>query len=163
MTQRRSGQYPPSWGASHALANTNLTRAQCRRSSFNSTGAYTPAVGAGAPNVTKSCFSEVLFTVNATTVEGQNVYIAGDVTKLGGALNDAGSVILPLNPGNYTSARHEWFVDIWLAAGKKVAYQYVMQQANGSYTFEGGQPRHVTVPPCGSGKTVTTNDAARFS
>lgn len=163
MSRRRAGQFPPSWGASHPLANTNLTAGQCRGTSFNATGAYTPAIADNAPNITKDCESEVIFRVNATTKFGQNVFIAGNVTKLGGALNstDPRTLILPLNPGNYTWNNPEWYADIWLRASVNVAYQYVLQ--NGSqWVFESGPVRNVTVAACGSGRIVRTSDVARF-
>jgi hypothetical protein len=104
-----------------------------------------------------------MFTVNATTQFGQNVYLAGNVTKLGGTLNDPGNVILPLNPGNYTSERPEWYVDIWLQAGQTVAYQYVLQNGD-VFVFETGQnqDRTVKVPGCGA-EMVRTDDVASFS
>jgi len=158
MARRRSASYPPSWGAWTAPANTNLSASatSCPAySSHNSTGTYAPALGAGAP-----CYSEVLFTVNATTQFGQNVYLAGNVTRLGGRLNDPGAVILPLNAGNYTWERPEWFVDIWLQAGQTVEYQYVLQSGD-DYVFEQRAPRIVRTAACGSAR-VETDDAATF-
>ncbi|EXJ58904.1 hypothetical protein A1O7_06334 [Cladophialophora yegresii CBS 114405] len=161
MARRRAGQYPNSWGAWHSLANTNLTARQCRATSFNATGAYTPALAAGAPNITKDCASEVIFSVNASTQFSQNVYILGNVTKLGGALNNADNIILPLNTGNITSNNPQWYVDIWLRAGQTVGYQYVLQ--NGSdWVFERGPVRTVRVPACRSGRPVRTSDSFRF-
>jgi glucoamylase len=156
MAQRRAGQYPPSWGASSDRADTNLTASECRASSYNSTGTYAPAVAAGAP-----CDSRVLFVVNATTTFGQTVFVAGNVTQLGGALDDPADVILALDPGNYTSERPEWYVDVWLAAGQTVAYRYVLQDGS-QYVFEKDENRTVHVAPCGSSQVVTTDDAATF-
>ncbi|KIW31506.1 uncharacterized protein PV07_03151 [Cladophialophora immunda] len=161
MSRRRAGQFPLSWGASNPLANTNLTSSQCRGTSFNATGNYTPALAAGAPNVTKDCESEVIFSVNATTAFGQNIFILGNVTKLGGALNNADDIILPLNPGNYTSTTPQWYVDLWLKAGQTVAYQYVLQ--NGAqWVFEQHPVRTLRVGACGSGRIARANDAATF-
>ncbi|KEF52792.1 uncharacterized protein A1O9_11209 [Exophiala aquamarina CBS 119918] len=163
MSQRRSGQYPPPWGASTPAANTGLNSTQCNSTSHNSTGTYTPAVGAGAPNVSRACSSEVVFSVNATTSFGQNVFLAGNTTKLGNNPgNDSARVILPLNPGNYSSRNPQWYVNIWLAAGVIAEYQYVLQQTNGSYTFEAGPSRHLTASGCGSGHVVRVDDVARF-
>ncbi len=162
MAQRRAGQYPNSWGGGSELANKSA--ATCQASSYNSTGTYTPATGAGAPaEAVVVCQSEVLFQVNATTTVGQNLYLVGNVTKLGGKLDDTDpkNLILPLNPGNYTLERPEWYVDIWLKADQTVAYQYVLQ--NGSqYVFEKAKNRTVRVGPCGSSKVVVTDDAATF-
>ena len=162
LSQRRQGQFPTSWGVWTDLANTNLNQTQCKSTSYNSTGTYAPALGAGAPNVSTACFSEVIFSVNATTAFGQNVFLAGNVTKLGGALNNPKQVILPLNPGNYSSTNPQWYADIWLAAGVTAEYQYVLQQENGTFTFESGATRHLTAGTCGSGRVVRVDDAARF-
>jgi len=92
------------------------------------------------------------------------VFLAGNTTKLGNNPgNDTGKVILPLNPGNYSSRNPQWYVDIWLAAGVTAEYQYVLQQKNGSYTFEAGPRRHLTAGACGSGRVVRVDDVARFA
>jgi glucoamylase len=62
MAQRRDGQYV-TWGYNSAAPPP----ATCSATSYNGTGQYTPALAAGAPEVDKSCTSEVIFTVNATT------------------------------------------------------------------------------------------------
>ncbi|KAK4949728.1 hypothetical protein LTR10_011570 [Elasticomyces elasticus] len=156
MARRRAGHFPPSWGASSQQATTNLTADQCQSSTYDATGQYTPAVAAGAP-----CLSEVLFTVNATTVYGQEVYVVGNVTQLGGVLDDAASVVVHLSAANYTASRPEWFVDTMLPAGEVVAYQYALL-SGGQYVFD-QQVRSVVVPGCGSGGVVTTDDAVEFS
>lgn len=162
MATRRSGQFPPSWGANSTLANTNLTVAQCMSTSWNSTGTYTPARAAGAPAVDKSCRSELIFTCNATTMNGQNIYLVGNTTDLGGSVNNQSVIILPMNPGNYTSARAEWFSDIWLPAGMTFEYQYVQQnQTSSTYVFE-NVTRTLHSSACGSGLIVYTNDAPFF-
>jgi len=91
------------------------------------------------------------------SLQGQNIYLVGNTTLLGGAVNDPDLLILPSNPGNYTSLRSEWFVDIWLPAGQAVEYQYVYQNANGSVVFE-NITRTAPVPTCG-GKLLTLSDA----
>jgi glucoamylase len=162
MAQRRQGQFPHSWGAWTKAANTGLNATQCNGTSHNSTGTYKPALAAGAPNISTACASEVIFSVNATTAFGQNVFLAGNTTELGGALNNPAKIILPLNPGNYSSRNPQWFVDIWLPAGVSAEYQYVLQQKNGTYTFEAGPTRHLTAGSCGSGKVVRVDEVARF-
>lgn len=126
-------------------------------------------MGAGAPNTSTAlaqpCSAEVLFTVNASTSFGQNIYIAGNVTKLGGRLDDPSAIILPLSAANYTWQRPEWYVDIWLKAGQTVQYQYVLQ--NGSdWVFEkraADAKRLVHVGKCGSSRVVEVSDAAVFT
>ena len=104
--------------------------------------------------------TEVIFTVNATTSFGQNIYIAGNTSLLGGTVNDKNKVILPCDPGNYTSTLPEWFADIYLPAGVPVRYQYVNQQSDETLVFE-NTTRVVHPAPCG-GPVVMTNDVASF-
>jgi glucoamylase len=161
MARRRAGDYPIPWGATNALANTNLTSGQCRATHFNSTGMYSAVTADGAPNITKECSSEVIFSCLAKTEFGQNVFLLGNVTKLGGALNNTDEIILPMNTGNITTDNPQWYVDIWLRAGQTVGYQYVLQ--NGSdWVFERGPVRTVQVGACGSNRIARTNDTFRF-
>ncbi|KAJ9644184.1 hypothetical protein H2204_001535 [Knufia peltigerae] len=164
MARRRASHFSPPWGATSKVANTNLTSSQCRPSSYNGTGKYAPAAAAGAPNITLPCMVEVLFEVNATTQFGQNIYVVGNVTRLGGKLNDPKRVTVPLSAANYTSQRPEWYVDKWLVAGQTVAYQYVLQNGDGGeFVFENGHDgsRTLVLPKCGGGR-MTTNDVATF-
>lgn len=80
------------------------------------------------------------------------------MSQLGGELDNADAIILPLNPGNYSSTNPLWYVDIWLEAGEAVEYQYILQQSNGTFTFEGGQPRNMSVGECGSGNITRVDD-----
>jgi glucoamylase len=159
--RRRAGYYPASWGATSALANTNLTAGQCKGTSYNSTGLYTPALAAGAPNITKDCEGEVIFSCLAQTQFGQNVYLLGNVTKLGGGLNNTQDIILPMLTGNITASSPQWYQDVWMKAGQTVGYQYVLQNGT-QWVFEKGPVRTIKVPVCGAGKPVRTNDTFRF-
>ena len=160
MARRRSGFYPPSWGANSSFAN--YIPSTCAGSSYNATGMYGPATTAGAPNITEPvCLSEIIFEVNATTQFGQNVYLVGNDSILGGAVGNQADITLPMNPGNYTSARPEWFVDVYLPSSEIVEYQYVLEQSDGSFTFE-NVTRTVQLGPCGMGVVVVTNDLASF-
>ena len=113
MARRRMGQFPPSWGFNSAAPAAST----CMPTFYNSVSAYTPVTSAGAPTVSKSCARKVLFTVNASTIEGQNIYLLGNTSLLGGFVNNPDELILPCNLGNYTSLRAEWYIDIWLPAG----------------------------------------------
>jgi hypothetical protein len=62
MAERRDGQYV-NWGYSKAADPPAI----CSASSYNGNGKYTPAKAADAPDVDKSCTSQVFFSVNATT------------------------------------------------------------------------------------------------
>lgn len=159
MARRRGGQFPPSWGASSPSSpSLNLTADQCLSSSYDATGQYHPAVAAGAP-----CLSEVIFTVNTTTTYGQEVYVLGNVTQLGGQLENAASVVVHLSAANYTAERPEWFVETMLPVGETVAYQYVLlRSGEGGWVF-GREVYSVVVPGCGTGGVVVTDDAVDFS
>lgn len=138
MAERRAGQYPPSW-----VPSTVDLPATC--SSTSAKGTYAPALSAGAPNITLTCTSTVLFQVNASTYYGENVYLVGNTPDLGDW--DPENAI-PLSSNNYTEARPLWFSAAPLAAGQVVSYKYVRQQDCGQpYIFEDVN-RTVTVPAC---------------
>jgi hypothetical protein len=92
---------------------------------------------------------------------GQNIFILGNTTDLGGMLDNSSAIILPLNPGNYTSTNPEWYVDIWLPAGQTFEYQYILQGSDPMWTFE-NVTRTVTNTRCGSSQVVLTEDVASF-
>jgi glucoamylase len=149
MSQRRSGQYPASWGSRNAVAPS----ATCAASSTQ--GVYAPATAAGAPNVTSSCQINVVFDVNATTYYGENLYVIGNTSDLGAwDINNA----YPMGAGGYTQTRPLWSVSAYLNAGEVVSYQYVRQEdCNQPYIYETVN-RTLVVPACGS-EGITTNDA----
>ena len=154
MAERRAGQYPPSWVSSFK----SKVPAHCKATSVK--GSYYPALAAGAPNVTTSCTSNVLFMVNATTYFGENIYLAGNTTDLGAwDINNA----QPMSASNYTSDRPLWFANIPMTAGETVSYGYVRQEnCNQPYIYE-TLNRTLVVPPCdpnaGDKPQLTTNDA----
>jgi glucoamylase len=149
MSQRRSGQYPASWGS----RNATTTPATCAGTSTQ--GVYAPATAAGAPNVTVSCQVNIVFDVNATTYFGENIYVIGNTDDLGAwNINNA----IPLSAGGYTEARPLWSVSAYLDARESVIYQYVRQEdCNQPYIYETIN-RTLSVPACG-GASITTNDA----
>jgi glucoamylase len=149
MAQRRSGQYPASWGSRTAAAPP----ATC--SGTSTQGVYAPATAAGAPNVTSSCQILVDFNVNATTYFGENIYIVGNTSDLGAwDLSNA----YPMSAGFYTSARPLWNESVFLTAGEVINYKYVRQEdCNQPYIYE-TENRTLSIPPCG-GASMSTNDA----
>ena len=163
MAQRRAGQYPPSWGAESTLGNATAT--QCEATSYNATGMYAPARAAGAPAVDQSCTSEIVFAVLAPTEFGQNVYLVGNTSLLGGTLDNITAIILPMGTGNLTAEAPYWNVDIWLPAGESFEYEYVLQDttegATQEWIFE-NVTRTVQNTQCGSSQTVLTQDVASF-
>jgi glucoamylase len=149
MSQRRAGQYPASWGTRNAAAPP----ATCAATSAQ--GVYTPALAAGAPNVTSSCQINVVFNVNASTYFGENIYVIGNTDDLG-AWDIANS--LPLGAGGYTSERPLWSASAYLNAGESVSYKYVRQEnCDQPYIYE-TLNRTLTVPACGSAG-ITEEDA----
>ncbi|RFU29189.1 hypothetical protein B7463_g7149, partial [Scytalidium lignicola] len=149
MAQRRSGQYPASWGTRNAVAPP----ATC--SATSTQGVYAPAVAAGAPSVNSTCQVNVVFQVNATTYFGENIYVIGSADELGDWDIDNAA---PLNAGLYTAERPLWELNTYVTAGQTVMYQYVRQEdCNQPYIYETIN-RTLVVPPCG-GDMVTTNDA----
>lgn len=149
MAQRRSGQYPRSWGTRNAVAPP----ATCAGTS--TPGVYAPATAAGAPNETSTCQVNIVFDVNATTYFGENIFVVGNTSDLG-AWNIDNS--LPLGAGGYTSQRPLWSVSAFLAAGETIDYKYARQEdCNQPFIYETVN-RTLTVPACG-GASITTNDA----
>jgi glucoamylase len=150
MSQRRSGNFPPSWGASKA-ASAPKTCA----STSSTQGVYVPALAAGAPNVTVGCQILVGINLNASTYYGENIYAVGSSDDFG-AWNIDNSY--PLNPGGYTAERPLWTLSAYLPAGQEISYKYARQQNCGQpWVYESGN-RTLTVPACG-GKAVTIEDA----
>jgi len=155
MAERRAGQFPPSWVPSGPSLST--PNSSCQPGSTR--GVYAPATAAGAPNVTAGCTSTVLFEVNATTYYGENVYLVGNTSDLGGW--DVGDA-LPLLASNYTAERPLWFLAAPLPAGETVSYVYVRQEDCGQGWIYESVNRTVAVPACVEGDESvreTTDDA----
>ncbi|MER5740343.1 carbohydrate-binding module family 20 domain-containing protein [Streptomyces sp. NPDC002262] len=100
-------------------------------------GSGNPCGGGGQQTGTGASFS-----VTATTVPGQNVYVVGDAAALG-AWAPAGA--LKLDPAAYPV----WKLDLDLPAGTSFAYKYVRKDAAGNVTWESGANRTATVPASG--------------
>ena len=142
MAQRRSGQYPVSWGSSSA----SPAPATCAGTSEQ--GTYAPALAAGAPNV--SCTATALFAVNATTYYGENIFLTGNTTDLGEYIPTQSWA---LGASNYTTDYPLWYIELPLPADEDIAYQYVRQEADGSYLFETVN-RTATTGECGTTTTL---------
>ncbi|MEU3556536.1 carbohydrate-binding module family 20 domain-containing protein [Streptomyces fragilis] len=91
------------------------------------------------------------FKVNATTVVGENIHVAGDCSALGGW--DTAKAP-KLDPAAYPV----WSLDVALPAGTTCAYKYVRKNASGAVTWESGGNRTLTVPSSGH---ITLNDTWR--
>ncbi|MFI5528252.1 carbohydrate-binding module family 20 domain-containing protein [Kitasatospora sp. NPDC051853] len=91
------------------------------------------------------------FAVNATTVYGQNIYVVGNTTALGGW--DTSKALL-LSSASYPV----WKLNVTMPAGTSFEYKYIRKESNGAVTWESGANRTATVPTNG---TVTLNDTWR--
>ncbi|KAB8298302.1 hypothetical protein EYC80_002031 [Monilinia laxa] len=148
MAQRRSGQYPPSWGSSASLAPPN-----CGPTSYD--GSYAPAIAAGAPNITAPCQQYVQFNVNATTYFGESIYVVGNITDLGNwDLNKA----LPLGAGQYTAEWPLWSLDTELLADSTISYAYVRVQDCGQAPIYESRNRTLVTGECESGGLKVVRD-----
>ncbi|MEU4092258.1 carbohydrate-binding module family 20 domain-containing protein [Streptomyces sp. NPDC026673] len=91
------------------------------------------------------------FSVNATTVWGQNVYVVGNNAALGNW--NTGSA-LPLSSAAYPV----WKLDVSMSAGTSFEYKYIKKDGSGNVTWESGANRTATVPASGK---VTLGDTWR--
>ncbi|MDX3071504.1 carbohydrate-binding module family 20 domain-containing protein [Streptomyces sp. MI02-7b] len=91
------------------------------------------------------------FSVNATTVWGQNVYVVGSNAALGN-WNTAAAPLLS------SAAYPVWKLDVSMGAGTSFEYKYIKKDANGTVTWESGANRTATVP---AGGKVTLGDTWR--
>ncbi|REJ05204.1 alpha-amylase [Microbacterium bovistercoris] len=94
---------------------------------------------------------DAAFSVNASTVWGQSVYVVGSIPALG---NWAPASGVRLSAATYPV----WKATIDLPAGTSFEYKYVKRDANGNTVWEGGSNRTATV---GSNGAVTLNDSWR--
>ncbi|MFF3947625.1 carbohydrate-binding module family 20 domain-containing protein [Streptomyces sp. NPDC001902] len=126
------GRFTATIGANDAVAL--YTGAPCGSGG----GGTTPASGAS-------------FSVNATTVWGQNVYVVGNNAALG---NWNTGNALPLSSVAYPV----WKLDVSMGAGTSFEYKYIKKDGSGNVTWESGGNRTATVPASGK---VTLGDTWR--
>ncbi|KAF2968955.1 hypothetical protein GQX73_g4591 [Xylaria multiplex] len=141
MSERRAGQYPPSWVPAKGLTAPQ----QCTPGSTR--GVYAPATAAGAPDVNVTCTSNVRFEVNATSYYGENILVTGNTTDLGAWDFDNA---WPLDASGYTAQRPLWAATIALTAGQTVSYGYIRQEDCGQDPIweSAGANRTLVVPAC---------------
>ncbi|KAI5926640.1 carbohydrate-binding module family 20 protein [Camillea tinctor] len=142
MAERRAGQFPPSWVP--ADPHHPPRAEQCAPASPPK-GVYVPAIAAGAPNVTATCTSTVLFQVNASTYYGENVYVAGSSTDLGAW--DLGNA-WPLDATGYTAERPLWTGRVAMTAGETVTYAYARMEDCDQEPIWETVNRTLVVPAC---------------
>lgn len=118
--------------------------------------ATVPSVAAGVQNITVTKGTDVsnpfaynvlggdqvqvIFHINKSTVSGQNVYVVGSIPELG-SWDAARSSEAFLNP-NYP----EWFLPVSVPAGSTFQFKFIIKDAAGNVTWEGGANRSYTAP-----------------
>lgn len=172
---RRNSVVPAAWGESSASS----VPATC--SSTSATGTYSTATDTAWPTTltsvhgttttttttsasttSTSCTTPtavaVTFDVLATTVYGENVYIAGSIDALGDwDTSDA----VALSAADYTSSDPLWFVTVDIAAGTVFEYKYIRTGSDGTIEWESDPNRSYTVPAACSTTAVTESDTWR--
>ncbi|KAF8325181.1 glucoamylase [Cantharellus anzutake] len=99
-----------------------------------------------------SCPNTVAITFNAyaTTVWGENIYIAGSIGALGGWSPDSA---VPLSSAGYPT----WSTTVYVPAGITFQYKYI-RKYNGAVTWESDPDRQLVAPTSGA---YTENDSWR--
>ncbi|KAF9737510.1 glucoamylase P (glycosyl hydrolase family 15) [Paraphaeosphaeria minitans] len=129
----------PSWGSpSNPKVPTTCTPGSVK-------GTYKPAVAAGAPSDAPSCTYLITFNLNATTSYGENMYLFGNSSDLGGwRVSDA----LAGSAADYSDARHLWTFTVELPAGAELEYKFLKKEPSGEVLYE-AENRSLAVPDCG--------------
>ncbi|MFJ4986509.1 carbohydrate-binding module family 20 domain-containing protein [Streptomyces sp. NPDC088732] len=133
-------------GATYTVASNGTFTATVGANDAVALYAGAPCGGGGSAPASGASFS-----VNATTVWGQNVYVVGGNAALGN-WNTAGALLLS------SSAYPVWKLDVAMGAGTSFEYKYIKKDANGNVTWESGANRTATVPASGK---VTLGDTWR--
>ncbi|KAF8590894.1 carbohydrate-binding module family 20 protein [Ramaria rubella] len=122
--QARAGTVSASWGAKGLTVPST-----CSTSGSGS-----------APTVA------ITFTVDATTVLGENIYITGSVDAL---QNWNTNTALILSPNDYPI----WSITVNVPANTALQYKYIRKDGSGDVTWESDPNNSITTP--GSGSTAT--------
>ncbi|QIW98810.1 hypothetical protein AMS68_004328 [Peltaster fructicola] len=114
-------------------------------------GSPRPIAGFG-PEFQPPCQATIKFSVNATTFFGENIYVLGSASTLGG--NDPSSAVI-LSSANWPL----WQASLEAYANSTITYQYLRGQPDGSFLYE-NQNRTITTGTCDSyimlNDTITT-------
>ncbi|MEV5311033.1 carbohydrate-binding module family 20 domain-containing protein [Streptomyces sp. NPDC052610] len=135
VTVNGSGQFTATLGADTALALHT-----------GATSCTDP--GGGDPGEEPGTTIGASFSIDATTVWGENIYVTGNKPELGN-WNPADA--LKLDPAAYPV----WKLDVALPAGTSFEYKYLRKDASGKVTWESGANRTATVPS--SGRTLLSD------
>ncbi|GAA6004782.1 hypothetical protein JCM11491_002227 [Sporobolomyces phaffii] len=132
----------------HYRAQQNTATAPTGKAIF---GSSTSCGGGGAPGGTVP----VNFKVTKQTAYGQNIYLAGSASALGGwDLSKA----VALNANAYSASNPIWQTSqaVNLPASTSFQYKYVLKGTDGSFTYENGNNRQYTAPASGSTSLADT-------
>jgi LysM repeat protein len=91
----------------------------------------------------KPTLTAVTFNELVTTTYGQNILISGSIAQLG-SWNTTNAVLL--SASQYTDSNPLWTTTIKLPAGATFQYKYILQDTDGSLTFESDPNRLYIVP-----------------
>jgi hypothetical protein len=104
------------------------------------------------PTITAVTFNELV-----TTTYGQNILISGSIAQLG-SWNTTNAV--PLSASQYTDSNPLWTTTIKLPAGATFQYKYILQNTDGSLTFE-SDPNRLYIVPLNCAGTASEDDSWR--
>ncbi|KAI9429653.1 glycoside hydrolase superfamily, partial [Lactarius psammicola] len=119
---------------------------------------HTGALGNGTSTPKTAQQVPVLFHENASTTNGENVFVAGSVPQLG---NWDPSNAIPLDPTNYPM----WAATVYLPSNTTFQFKFLRKESNGTVVWEPGPNRQYTSPVSGiqsidgSELTMATNGA----
>ncbi|KAI0112247.1 glycoside hydrolase family 15 protein [Nemania sp. FL0031] len=131
-------------GSYSTVTVTSLPASQTPNATPTTTGTFTtPTVTASSTTgCTLATAVAVSFTVRKVTTYGQTVKVAGSVDQLG---NWDTSKAIALSASSYTSSNPIWTGTINLTPGQAVQYKYIVQNTDGSITWEADPNRAYTV------------------
>jgi len=109
---------------------------------------HTGAMGIGMPSP-KTGQVSVLFSENATTAYGENIFVVGSALQLG---NWDPSNAIPLDPINYPV----WGATVYLPPSTPFEYKFIRKELNGDVVWESGPNRQDTTPASGV-QSIATN------
>ena len=145
--QARNADMPASWGASGASLPNACAGSAATGSCELATNTNWSDPSDGGPGACSVTFNEI-----ETTVVGQYVILVGSIPELG---NWDPAIGVKLSADHYTSDHHLWYGTASLPVGESFQYKFVVQNQDGSYTWESGSNRQYTVP---SSCPATVND-----
>ncbi|KIM89405.1 carbohydrate-binding module family 20 protein [Piloderma croceum F 1598] len=149
-----SEQYSKSDGSPTSAADLTWSYASALTAFSARNGTKYATWGAKGLTIPSSCSPNsgptvsVQFNVNATTIEGENIFITGSVDTLKDWSPDDA---LKLDPANYPI----WQITVNLPASETIQYKY-LRKNNGQVTWEDDPNNSITTPSSGADATHDT-------